>query len=893
MSATPKVVAAAVPARPSGQPAHAAAAEALLDTWLASRGWHAFAFQRAVWQAWWRGESGLLHAPTGAGKTLAVLLGPLALARLQQDAQGGGRSATRGVRLLWITPMRALASDSAGALRAAVETLGLDWQVAVRTGDTASAERARQDRGLPQILVTTPESLTLMLASATRLAALDTLTGVIVDEWHELLGSKRGVQVELALAHLRQRLPRLQVWGMSATLGNLEEARDTLLAGAPGALVHGAVEKRLLVESLIPATLERFPWAGHLGMRQLDGVVALIEAVPGTLVFTNTRAQSEIWYQALLERRPDWAGELALHHGSIDREVRRWVEEGLRSGSLRCVVCTSSLDLGVDFAPVAQVLQIGSPKGVARLAQRAGRSGHAPGQTSRVVCVPTHAFELLEAAATRRALLAGRIEARMPVAGPIDVLVQHLLTLATGAGFRPAALLQEVRTTRAYRELSDADWAWTLEFIQHGGCALQAYPDYRKVAIDADGLWRVQEPTIARRHRMSIGTIVADGSMEVRFLRGARLGQVEEGFIARLSKGDCFSFAGRVLELVRVDGMTALVRAARGTRATVPRWQGGKMPLSSELAHGVRTLLAEWQAAHLPEDRQAAHLPEDRQAVHLPVDRHADGTTGDRPQSTQKPLEPELQALAPILRLQQRWSGLPTPDTLLMERISTREGWHLFVFPCAGRRVHGALAALLAWRLAQRQPVSFSMAWNDYGLELVTAEAGHFTDAALAAALQGTPDGTQGEPDGDPDAALRAALLGSLNAAELQRRQFREIARVAGLVFQGYPGSGKSARQVQVSSSLLFDVLSRFDPGNLLLRQAQQEVLERELGFAEVRAFLHDLPRRTLRITEPPQVTPFAFPLLVERLRERISTESLADRVARMQRQLEQAADAR
>lgn len=823
---------------------------ARIEAWFAARGWTPAPFQTAVWQAWLAGESGLLHAPTGAGKTLAVLLGPLAEA-LAEDVPA------TGVQLLWLTPMRALAQDSARALTEAVAALGLSWQVGVRTGDTPAAERARQDRRLPQLLVTTPETLSLMLSHAGRRAALSGLRGVVVDEWHELMGSKRGVQVELALAHLRARTPGLRTWGLSATLGNLDEACRTLLGEQPGRLVEGRMDKQLQVDSLLPESIERFPWAGHLGLRQLDAVVEAIAAAPGTLVFTNTRSQSELWYQALLARRPDWAGEIALHHGSIDRSVRAWVEAGLHSGALRCVVCTSSLDLGVDFTPVAQVLQIGSPKGVARLAQRAGRSGHAPGQTSRVLCVPTHAFELLESAAARAALVARQIESRPALDQPVDVLVQHLVTLAAGGGFLPEALLAELRSTRAYARLDDATWQWALDFISRGGPALHAYPEFRKVVADpASGMWQIAGPQLARRHRLGIGTIVSDGSVEVRFLRGARLGAVEESFIARLRKGDCFSFAGRTLELVRVDGMTALVRAASARRGAVPRWMGGRLPLSGTLSQGVRELLGQASQA---------------------LAREAQGQ--DPGFAT---LPRELQALVPLLRLQSRWSAVPGSQDLLVEQLHTREGHHLFVFPFEGRSLHGALAAWLAWRLAQTAPRSFSLAWNDHGFELLSPQPLALDEAALRALLD----------PGSP-VQLERELLASLNAAEMMRRQFREIARVAGLVFQGYPGAGKSGRQLQVSSSLLFDVFTRFDPDSLLLRQAEQEVLQRELELPRLQAFLADLPARRLLLRAPPRTTPFAFPLLVERMRERLSSETLAERVARMQVQLERAADGR
>src|SRR4030095_1350379 len=361
---------------------------------------------------------------------------------------------------LWVTPMRALSADTARALEAPLAELGLDWRVGVRTGDTDAAERSRQSQQLPEVLVTTPESLSLLLTRAESPQQLGGVELVVVDEWHELMGNKRGVQVQLALARLRafkrakfaprgggargggelsagalpQTQAQLAVWGLSATLDNTEYAMNVLLAGRPGALVRGAVPKEIVVDTVLPDDPGRFPWGGHLGIQMLEPVAREIEAASTTLVFTNTRSQAEIWYQSLLQARPHWAGLIALHHGSLDREVREWGELGLKEGRLKAVVATSSLDLGVDFLPVERVLQIGSPKGVARLLQRAGRSGHAPGRPSRITLVPTNTLELVEAAAARSALRDGRIESRRAPEGPLDVLVQHLVTIALGTG---------------------------------------------------------------------------------------------------------------------------------------------------------------------------------------------------------------------------------------------------------------------------------------------------------------------------------------------------------------------------------------------------------------------------------------------------------------------------
>ncbi|MBC7955326.1 MAG: DEAD/DEAH box helicase, partial [Cytophagales bacterium] len=517
----------------------AKAVERKLLAWMSSHQWKPFRFQRDVWAAMSAGESGLLHATTGAGKTYAVWLG--ALIAFQKAPPSRPATKPAPLTVLWITPMRALAADTLRALQAPLAALQAAegdapaigaWSTGARSGDTPSAERSAQDKRLPTALVTTPESLSLMLSRADAQAALGSVRLVVVDEWHELLGNKRGVQVQLALARLRRWSPGLIVWGMSATLGNLAQAQHALLGTTTGRLVQGEVSKKLVVDSLLPPRAERFPWAGHLGLTMLPQVIAELESSRVTLVFTNTRSQSEIWYQALLEARPEWAGQIALHHGSLDRAVREWVELGLKNGELRAVVCTSSLDLGVDFLPVERVLQIGSPKGVARLLQRAGRSGHAPGRPSRITLVPTHSIEMVEGAAARAAIAAGQVEARASPQQPLDVLVQHLVTVALGGGFEPEALYDEVRSTAAYAGLSRESWAWCLAFVSQGGPSLAAYPDYQRAVPGDDGIWRVPDARLARRHRINIGTIVSDASMPVQYLGGPRLGTVEESFAA-------------------------------------------------------------------------------------------------------------------------------------------------------------------------------------------------------------------------------------------------------------------------------------------------------------------------------------------------------------------------
>jgi ATP-dependent Lhr-like helicase len=822
---------------------------AAAERWFASKGWRPLEFQREVWSAYLRGASGLVHAATGTGKTLAAWWGPLLEwldAHERPDTASRPpnrtrRAATAPLRVLWITPLRALAADTLESLTAPVRDLGIPWSLESRTGDTSATVRARQSRKLPTALVTTPESFTLLLTRADVAELFGDLRAVIVDEWHELMGTKRGVQTELALARIRTLAPRARIWGLSATIGNLTAARDALLGVGPtakqGPIVRGAEGKPVVVDALIPPVVERFPWAGHLGTQLVPQVVDAIEGARSTIVFTNTRSQTEIWYQAILAERPDWAGTIALHHGSLDRKTRDWVESSMRAGTLRCVVATSSLDLGVDFTPVSRVLQIGSPKGVARLLQRAGRSGHQPGETSRVTCVPTNALELLEVAAVRDGMESGKIEARLPVERPLDVLAQHLVTVALGGGFVAGELLAEVRSTRAYAELANDEWAWALDFVTTGGETLSAYPEYARVHVE-DGVYTLGPGEQARRHRMSIGTIVSDAQIVVQYLRGGVLGSVEESFAARLTPGTRFFFAGTPLEFVRVRDMRVWVRRAPNTRGAIPRWMGSRLPLSDELAHLLRLRLQE----------------------------AADGVFRGA----------ELEALRSLLEIQRKWSAIPRADELLIERMRSRDGWHLFIYPLEGRLVHEGLAALFAYRMARLVPITFAMSSNDWGIELLSPTEPPLTEALEAGLL--SPE------------RLIDELPASLNAAEMAKRQFREIARVAGLVFPGLPRSGKTARQLQASSGLMFDVFQRYDPENLLLAQAHREVLERQLERSRLGATLQRLAAARVVLTEPKRFTPLSFPLLVDRTRNKVSSEKLADRIARMQLALERAA---
>ena len=830
---------------------------AAIGDWFAAHGWSPFAFQREAWTAYERGESGLVHAPTGVGKTYAVWLGPLIeylkqnphAERLQRPSAAGEtkpartrRKSSEPLRVLWITPLRALAGDTLQAMKAPVEALGLPWSIESRTGDTSATVRARQRDRLPTALVTTPESLSLFLTRSTTREAFASLQCVIVDEWHELLGTKRGVQTELALARLRTWFPQLRVWGLSATLGNLTQAMEVLVgANCTGTFVSGEMPKRYCVDTLIPDDVGRFPWSGHLGVKSLEGVLAAIESARSTLLFTNTRSQAEIWFREIQLTRPDWLGQIALHHGSLDRDIRGRVEALLREGLLRCVVCTSSLDLGVDFSPVDQVIQLGSPKGIARLMQRAGRSGHQPGALSRVLCVPTHAFELVEFAAARQAVQSRQVEPREPLTKALDVLVQHLVTVALGGGFDEDELFNEVRTAYGFRDLTREEWGWAMDFVAHGGPALRKYEQHARI-VQENGRWLVRSRLVERMHRMSVGTITSDTMMNVRTMRGGSLGTIEESFIARLQPGDAFVFAGKTLELVQIRGMTVFTRPLKKSRGIVPRWNGARFPLSTRLANAVRQKL------------ETARI----------------GNYDDA----------EMQAIRPLLELQAEWSILPAPGQILVEHSTSRDGWHYFIFPFEGRLANEGLAALIAYRLTRREPRTLHLSANDYGIEVLSPTELVLRESDWRELLR-TDD-------------LTSDLLACLNVTQLARRQFRDIARIAGLIFSGYPGAPKLSRHLQASSELFFDVFREFDPGNLLMDQARREVLEQQLEVRRIREALQRAAAAKLCFVVTEQFSPLAFPLWAETLRsQHVSSEKWSDRVRRMSAALEKAAATR
>ena len=801
------------------------------------KGWSPFPFQVQTWKDYLDGKSGLLNAPTGSGKTFALWFGVL-LNYIQNNSSDWQKPRKNGLQIIWVTPLRALAQDLQKAMQEACDGLGIPWTVAVRNGDTDAKTRASFKRNPPECLITTPETLHILLSQKETEPLFENLRCVVVDEWHELVGNKRGVQVQLALAYLQARCQHpFMRWAISATLGNLEQAAKTLLGNElPQHIIKANIQKEIRISSLFPEEIEKYPWSGHLGIRMIDQVIQTIEEGKSVLVFTNTRSQTEMWYQKILEIRPDWAGWMAMHHGSLDSQIRTWVENALHEGVLKVVVCTSSLDLGVDFRPVDRVVQIGSPKGVSRFVQRAGRAGHQPGLPSLVYFVPTNALELIEAAALRNAIEQDDLESQFPPTLPYDVLIQFLVTLAVGEGFEPNALYKIIKKTESYESLSPEEYQWILEFITKGGSSLGSYDDFLKVVIEEDGMYRVKNKKIAMKHRLSMGTIVSDVSMKVKFKNGAYLGTVEEYFIAKLKVGDRFYFAGRNLELLYVKGLDAVVQVTTKKANQVVSWMGARMSLSSKLSQQIQEIFKAYNQ----------------------------GIVGSE----------EVRQVLPILDLQQQLSLVPDAQTFLIESLQTREGFHLFFYPFEGRMVHELLSALLAYRIAQRLPVSFSMAMNDYGFEL-------FSDVQLD--IEELLEEDLFSLD-----HLAEDILHCINESELAKRKFREIASIAGLVFQGYPGKPTSFKHIQANSGLLFQVFEDYEPDNLLLKQARAEVLNQQMEQELLIEAVRKINRQSIQVRYPSQLTPFSFPILVDRLgRTSLSSESVEDKIAKILAQMD------
>ena len=797
--------------------------------WFDAQGWKAQPFQQQCWKAYAEGKNGMLHAPTGSGKTYA-LWGGIVAHTLQQKVP------IKGLNALWITPLRALAVEIQQATQRMNDALLPDQKIGLRTGDTPQSERAKQKRNPPFGLVTTPESLHVLMSTKDHQKQLSQLQVVVVDEWHELLGTKRGVQMELAIAYLRSFSPQLKVWGISATLGNKTLAREVLLGTTQNyTTVEAKINKKIRVKSVLPKNMESFPWRGHLGLHLLPQVVKLVQKNRTTLIFTNTRAQCEIWFHRLLEADPNLAGTIAMHHGSIDKKIRLWVEDALRNETLKVVVCTSSLDLGVDFSPVENCIQIGSPKGVGRFIQRAGRSGHRPKAGSTIHFLPTHAMELIESVALQRGIEKQQIEDRIPYLNAYDVLLQFLMTLAVGRGFHPQKIFPVIRQTFCFQTIDENIWQWLMNFLVQGSQSLEHYDEYKKIVILDDGTHKVLNKGIALRHRLSMGTIVSDADLKVRYQKGGYLGTVEEWFVSKLKPGDVFTFSGRNLELIRLHNMEVIVRKSKSGKAKIPAWMGGRMSFSAHLSDLLKNALFE----------------------------------------TRNHTTPEFKALAPVFAQQQKESLVPQPHQFLIERFTTKEGVHTVFYPFEGYAIHEAMASLMAYRISLLSPISFTMSFNDYGFELLSDlgfDREEFMDNDLL-----TPD------------HLMDDLEKSINVSEMARRRFRDIAVISGLVFQGFPNKPIKAKHLQSGSQLFFDVFKDYEPDNLLYQQAIEETFDHGMERGRMTQVFENIQKQTIVWRECSQPTPFSFPLITDRIRAKLSSESVEDRIKKMYLQLEKA----
>lgn len=810
----------------------------IAEDYFQQQGWTAFPFQRNTWDAFLAGKHGLLNAPTGSGKTYALWVA-IVLNYIKQNPDYK-KAPKKGLKAIWITPLRSLSQEIAQSSQRFVDGIDLPFSIGIRSGDTSTKERTAQMKSMPDLLITTPESLHLLLASKDHDKIFKDCSAIIIDEWHELLGTKRGVQMELGISRLLGLSKNIRVWGISATIGNLEQARQVLLGVdesrfRKSVLIKANLKKDIEVKSIIPESMDKFPWRGHLGLHLLKEVVEIINSSRSTLIFTNTRAQCELWFQSLMTNYPEFAGEVAMHHGSINKETRVWVENAIRNESLKACVCTSSLDLGVDFAPVETIIQVGGPKGVARFLQRAGRSGHRPGETSVIYFLPTHALELIEASALQKAVSTQAVEDRLPYILCFDVLIQYLCTLAVSGGFYPNQIFPEVKNTFCFSNITDDEWRWCLKFIVYGSSSLQTYDEYKKVKIADDGRYYIDERAVAMRHRLQMGTIVGATNVTVKYQTGGYIGTVEEYFISKMDRGDVFVFAGRTLEFIRLKGMIAQVRNSTKKTKTVSSWQGSRLPLSAQLGELLREEMENFQ--------------------------------------TGKKRTPEVKALKDIIQRQQLESIVPMNNQFLIETFKTREGYHAVFYPFEGRFVHEAMAGIIAYRVSLLKPITFSLAFNDYGFELLSDQQFDMQEILDNDLL--TPD------------MLTQDLLSSMNATEMARRKFRDIAVISGLVFTGYPNKIVKTKHLQNSSQLLFEVFRDNEAENLLFRQAYTETFEQAIEEYRLRDALVRIQNQEIVWKACEKPTPFSFPIITDRLREKLSSEKLADRIKRMQLQWE------
>ena len=772
--------------------------------WFAARGWTPRPHQLAVLDAARRGKNALLIAPTGGGKTLAGFL-PSLIALADDPPEG--------LHTIYVSPLKALATDIARNLEAPVAEMGLPIRVETRTGDTPANRRARQRARPPHVLLTTPESLALLLYDPEAASRFTGLASIVIDEVHALAGTKRGDQLALCLARLAQLAPGAVRIGLSATIAHPEAIRAWISPDGRGGateMITGEAGAAPEIGMLIgPA---RMPWSGHMGLMAAEAVLARIREARMTIVFVNTRAQAELMFEALWKHN-DETLPIALHHGSLAVEQRRRVEAAMAGGKLRAVVATSSLDLGIDWAGVDQVIQIGAPKGVSRLLQRLGRANHRLDEASRALLVPANRFEVLECAAAIEGVAAQDLDGDPPRPGGLDVLAQHVLGCACAASFHPDDLFAEITAASPYAALARKDFDDVLRFVEDGGYALAVYERYRRLFRDAEGVVHVRNEAVARRLRMNIGTIVEAPVLKVR-LGGGRggivLGEVEEYFAAMLSPGDTFRFAGRLLRFLGIRETSVLCAEGGTGEPKIPAYAGGRMPLSTNLADRVRRML---------------HTP----------------ATWDR-------------FPAPVrewLGLQAARSALPAPDDLLVETFPRGGRWYLVAYCFEGRQAHQALGMLLTRRLER------------FGFQPLGYVA---TDYVLGIWCAREPTGIARLFEED---LLGEDLEAWMAESSMLRRSFRNVAVIAGLIERMHPGGEKNRRQITINTDLIYDVLRKHDSSHILLRATWADAAHGLVDLARIAGMLARA-RGRVHHRALPRVSPLAVPVLLEIGRERV-----------------------
>ncbi len=798
-------------------------------------GWDPLPYQIESWESYLNGENGIIQVPTGCGKTYAALMGPLSKLASTKEKNG--------INILLITPLKALSRDLKTSIAIAAEHFNNEITVEIRNGDTSQNEKKKQLLKPPNILITTPESLSLLLSNKESNRIFKNLSTIIIDEWHELMGSKRGNQCELSLSWLRGNIRNLQIWAMSATIGNIEEAARSIVGirSEIPTIISTNIKKEIEITSVLPEQETTFPWSGHLGIRSHNSLLKLLDKNKSILLFTNTRNQSERWFQCLNFCLPEMKDKIALHHGSLDKNERKIVEDGVKNGLIKWVVCTSSLDLGIDFQPVDQIVQIGSAKNIARLIQRAGRSAHRPGGKSNIIFMPTNSLELLEISAIRRIIKKGQSEnIRLPELS-YDVLLQHLVSLACGNGFDPSIEKERVKNCWSYRNIKDQDWNWCIDFLEYGGKCLKAYPKFKKLEREKlkhnNEIFKyfVKDKSLIRMHKFNIGTITSDKFVIVKYLKGKSLGNLEENFASKLNPGDTFYFAGKILEFIRIRDMNLYVKKSSKKNSLIPAWVGGQMAISDLLSDSLR---------------KEMHICNELNNYDY--------------------VNQELNSLRPILNKQNHISNIPRQDQLLMEIYKSKDSCNLFVFTLDGKFVNEGIAFLWALRFARLKESTFSITANDFGFSLTTSQEYDFS------IIKNKAEYFLERKNLDKD------LESAINFSELTKRRFKNIAQISGLVNQNNPTKSKTASQLQISSSLFYDVFNKYEEGHLLIKQSHQEVKEYQLENRRIRKSLDRLKDLQILINETKTPSPFAFPLLVERLKNTLSNESIEKRVEKL-----------